>query len=55
MLHWACDRGNGVLVRFLLDQEVDVHVKDKEELSPLDYACICEHRAIIRLLVNLEM
>ena len=54
MLHWACDRGNEVVVRFLLDQEVDVHVKDKEELSPLDYACICEHQTIIRLLVDLE-
>ena len=51
MLHWAADRGNMLVLLELLNHNASVSVRDNEQLTPLDYACICENNDIVAVLV----
>ena len=54
LLHWACDREMMSVVSELLNKGADISLKDEDDLTPLDYACICENEDLISLLVRLE-
>lgn len=52
LFHWACDRGDITIVRKLIECGADSMLKDRDDLLPLDYACICQHYDIIDLMVS---
>ena len=50
LLHFAVDRGYLEMTSFLLKAGADKSVVDKDGMTALDYATICEYDGIIALL-----
>jgi acyl-CoA-binding protein len=51
LLMWACDRGHVHIVKYLLEAQAQVNVRDNDGQTCLHYASSCEHVDIVRLLV----
>ena len=50
LLHFAVDRGYLEMTEFLLTAGADKSVTDRDGMTALDYATICEYDSIIALL-----
>lgn len=52
-IHWAADRGNVDMLRFLVfDLKADVNLKDQDGQTALHYAASCGHVDIVKYLVE---
>ena len=51
-LHVAAEKGEGVVVTFLLDKKADTNVTDVDRNTPLDLAAEQSHRKVVDILVN---
>jgi ankyrin repeat protein len=51
-LHVACAGGEIELVKYLIDNDMDVDDEDCENLTPLHYACIFSHAEIVKMLIK---
>ena len=52
LLHYAVDRGNLAVVKYLVSQEADVNAKDKDRFTPLFAALDGQHVEVIKFLVS---
>ena len=50
LLHFAVDRGHLEMTQLLLSTGADKTIVDKDGMTALDYATICEYDSIISLL-----
>lgn len=52
-IHWAADRGNLDMIRFLVfDLNADVDLKDEDGQTALHYAASCGHTEVVKYLVE---
>ena len=51
-LHVAAEKGEEVVVTFLLDKKADTNVTDVDRNTPLDLAAEQSHREVVDILVN---
>lgn len=52
-IHWAADRGNLDMIRFLVfDLKADVDLKDEDGQTALHYAASCGHTEVVRYLIE---
>ena len=49
-LHWAAEKGHEAMVRLLLGQTKERDAKNREGLTPRDYAAASGHAAVLKLL-----
>lgn len=52
LLHWAADRGHQEIVKYLLEQKLDVNAQDSEGQTALHFAASCSHLEVIRVLLD---
>lgn len=52
LLHWAADRGHQEIVKYLLEQKLDVNAQDSEGQTALHFAASCGHLEVIRVLLD---
>jgi len=52
LLHWASDRGNLEMVKFLVGLNADVNAIDGSGQTPLHYASACEHLQVVDFLLS---
>lgn len=50
LLHFAVDRGHVDMTKLLLQAGADRSIADKDGMTPLDYATICEYDTLVALL-----
>ncbi len=52
LLHWAASLGAEAIVEYLCTQGLDINEPDAEGSTPLDLAVLCDHKLVIRVLLN---
>lgn len=52
LIHWAADRGDVNILKYLLNLKVDVNMLDADGQTALHYAASCDHFDCVKLLVD---
>jgi ankyrin repeat protein len=48
----GCEDGHEAVVKLLLDKDADIESKDKNDRTPLSWASLCGHEAVVKLLLD---
>lgn len=51
LIHWASDRGNPEVVKILLENHADIHLKDHDGQTALHYASSCGNELCVKILL----
>ncbi|XP_014206005.1 acyl-CoA-binding domain-containing protein 6-like [Copidosoma floridanum] len=51
-IHWAADRGDFNILKFLVEVGSDINAQDADGQTPLHYAASCGHKDIIKYLLS---
>uniref|UniRef100_W8B4D6 Acyl-CoA-binding domain-containing protein 6 n=1 Tax=Ceratitis capitata TaxID=7213 RepID=W8B4D6_CERCA len=52
LIHWATDRNSVEILKYLIENGVDVNFRDSEQQTALHYAASCGHMECIRVLLE---